>query len=255
MKKAVLRNAALPTLLAGGFILLDLVLDRYLGSFDRLDWPHLILATSILLISFILLSRAVGAHDSAEDVLRRARDEMESRVRARTAELEQANEALRTEVAERKRIEQALRTSEETAQALLNASSESAMLLDAQGIIYPVSEADGNIVRLAAFGQDITERKQAEQALRDSETLLRTIAENYPDSYLSIIEKDLTIGFTSGQQFKKQNLNPDQFVGMTLEQVFGNHAAVVCGYYSKTFAGQEQSFELFLNNQHQSYRW
>jgi PAS domain S-box-containing protein len=101
---------------------------------------------------------------------------------------------------------------------------------------------------------EITERKRAEEALRESETLLHKIAENYPNSYLSIIEKDLTVGFTSGQEIKKQNLDPDAFVGMTLEQVFGDQAPLIREHYLKTFAGNEQSFELFINDQYQFYR-
>jgi|WetSurMetagenome_2_1015567.scaffolds.fasta_scaffold42847_2 PAS domain S-box-containing protein len=140
MGKDVLRNASLPALLAGGFIVLDLALDRYLGGPGRLGWPHLFLAVSVLLVSYILVSRAVGGRRRAEAVLRQARDEMESRVRERTAELAQTNEALRVEVAERKRIEQSLRASEETARALMNASSESALLLDAQGVVLACNE-------------------------------------------------------------------------------------------------------------------
>ena len=41
---------------------------------------------------------------------------------------------------------------------------------------------------------------------------------------------------------------------MTLEQVFGDHAPVVREHYLKTFAGEEQSFEFFINEQHQFYR-
>jgi len=141
MKKAILRSAFLPALLAGGFILLDLVLDRLLGGPDQLGWPHLILAASVLLISYMLMRRAVDARRRAEAVLRQARDEMEGQVRARTAELEQTNEALRKEITERKRIEQALLTSEETARALMNASSESAVLLDAQGVVLASNKA------------------------------------------------------------------------------------------------------------------
>jgi PAS domain S-box-containing protein len=102
--------------------------------------------------------------------------------------------------------------------------------------------------------RDITARKQAEAALRKSEKLLREIAANYPNSYLSIIEKDLTIGFTSGQEFRKQGLDPDSFVGLTLEQVFGEHAPFVRENYLKAFGGAETEFELFIDNQHQLYR-
>lgn len=44
----------------------------------------------------------------SEEVLKRAHDELEIRVRERTAELAQVNEALRTEVCERKRAEESL---------------------------------------------------------------------------------------------------------------------------------------------------
>jgi hypothetical protein len=97
-------------------------------------------------------------------------------------------------------------------------------------------------------------RNLIEQALRESEGLLRQIAANYPNSYLSIIEPDLTIGFTAGQEFRNQGLDPAAFVGLTLEQVFGEQAPLVREHYLRTFAGAETEFELFLNDQHQLYR-
>ncbi len=80
------------------------------------------------------------------------------------------------------------------------------------------------------------------------------IAENYPNSYISIIEKDLTIGFTSGQEFKKQNLDPKSFIGLSLNEIFGEHATFVTEKYLKAFKGEEISFELFINNQYQLYK-
>jgi len=107
---------------------------------------------------------------------------------------------------------------------------------------------------LVAVYDDVTERVQAKDTLQASERLLRDIAANYPNSYLSIIEQDLTVGFTSGQEFKKQGLDPASFVGLSLEQVFGEHAPLVRENYLKTFEGAEIEFELFLNNQYQWYR-
>jgi diguanylate cyclase (GGDEF)-like protein len=101
---------------------------------------------------------------------------------------------------------------------------------------------------------DITERKQAEEVLQESENLYHEIAANYPNSYLSIIERDLTIGFTAGQEFAKQNLNPNDFVGLGLEQVFGDQTPMVKMMYLKAFNGEEVTFELFINNQHQLYK-
>jgi len=120
------------------------------------------------------------------------------------------------------------------------------------------AEIKGELEHLQARVLEL-ERKQAkevesEQALRESEALLRQITANYPSSYMSIVEKDLTIGFTSGQEFKKQNLSPDDYVGLTLEQVFGEQAPVVREYYLRTFGGEETSFELYVNNQYQRYK-
>jgi len=89
--------------------------------------------------------------------------------------------------------------------------------------------------------------------IQQSEELLMKIAENYPNSYLSIIEKDRTIGFTSGSEFKKNNLNPKDFEGLTIKQIFGEQLDNVKEYLDETFAGEEQSFELFINDQYQQY--
>jgi len=102
--------------------------------------------------------------------------------------------------------------------------------------------------------QDITERRKAENSLKSSEKLLRTIAENIPNSYLSIIEKDYTIGYTAGQEFLKQGLDPKQFEGLHVEQIFANQYPIVRDNFEKVFMGKECSFEIFINNQHQLYR-
>jgi PAS domain S-box-containing protein len=107
---------------------------------------------------------------------------------------------------------------------------------------------------LAAQVTTVIQRKQAEEALRESEKLLRKIAANYPNSYLSIIEKDMTISFSSGQEFNKQGLDPNKFFGLTLEQVFGEKAPMIRENYRKVFGGSEVEFEMFFNDQHQLYR-
>jgi len=104
--------------------------------------------------------------------------------------------------------------------------------------------------------EEIERLKKADQANRINldDNLLLKIAENYPNSYISIIKKDLTTGFTSGQEFKNQKLDPKAFIGLTLDQVFGEHTQTVKKKYLKTFDGEEQIFELFINDQFQLYK-
>ncbi len=115
-------------------------------------------------------------------------------------------------------------------------------------------DASGQPLKLIGTIQDISERKEREDTLRESEALLREIAAHFPHSYISIIDNDLTVGFTSGQEFSRLNLNPKDYVGLTLEQVFGEYTALIKEYYLRTFQGEETEFELFFNDQHQLYR-
>lgn len=116
-----------------------------------------------------------------------------------------------------------------------------------------VKDADGKKMVITTV-RDITEKYLGEKALQENESLMRAIAENYPNSYLLIVEKDFTIGFTSGNEYKKQNLDPGQFKGVPIETFFEDQAIVIHQYCEKTFNGVEQEFELFINEQHQFFR-
>ena len=108
--------------------------------------------------------------------------------------------------------------------------------------------------RLLFIASDISERKRAEKKLFESKKLLSTIAENFPNSYLSVINSDFTIGLTSGQELKKQNIDPKQLEGLKIDQIFGDKTEFILEKYKKTFRGEEQTFEIFFNDQHQLYK-
>lgn len=102
--------------------------------------------------------------------------------------------------------------------------------------------------------EDITSHVLSEISARDNENLLRLMCENYPNAYVSIIESDYTVSYSGGQAFKKHHIDPRQFNGLALDTIFGDLAPIVRERYSATFRGEEQRFELFINNQHQLYR-
>jgi PAS domain S-box-containing protein len=102
-------SGLLPGLLA--CVLATLALDYYfippIYSFGLEPGQVLRLAAFVLLTGFFAI--LVDSRQRAEHALKMARDEMETSVHKRTAELRQTNEQLHAEIAERRRAEAALR--------------------------------------------------------------------------------------------------------------------------------------------------
>ncbi len=160
---------------------------------------------------------------------------------------------LKKEIAERKRAEKALRQTEETARALVNATTDSVFLIDTSGTVlalneitakrlgknvdqmlgsclydslpsevaerrkayfdevvrsgkpayfederqgicfdtcaYPILDANGNVVKLAIYAHDVTERKRAAEALQESEKRYRQVVENATEIIYTVDEK------------------------------------------------------------------
>jgi signal transduction histidine kinase len=80
----------------------------YSLKFDPAHLPQIL----VFFVSAALVSSWSVARKRAETLLRQARDEQEAKVQERTADLKQANEKLRAEIAERGRVEEELRESE-----------------------------------------------------------------------------------------------------------------------------------------------
>jgi PAS domain S-box-containing protein len=115
MNKSIFRSAIFYALLAGSIFIVDLVIDRLVGGTAVLNIPHLILASIVVITSFVVLNRAMQERRTAEAAQKQARDELTERVHERTVELEHANETLQAEIAERRQAEQARQYSLEQA--------------------------------------------------------------------------------------------------------------------------------------------
>lgn len=76
--------------------------------------------------------RDVSRRLRAKEALSRVHDELEQLVNERTAELVQANEQLRLEILERKKVEHVLRTTEERYRAMFEGAAEGILVADRQ---------------------------------------------------------------------------------------------------------------------------
>lgn len=110
----------------------------------------------------------------AEESLKRAYDEMENRVRERTAILERTNDALKNEIELRKRAEQTLIVSQKKYKLLFETLPIGISITDDQGNVIEANEASVKITGLSLEKQALKSSRDSWKALRpDGTPMLR----------------------------------------------------------------------------------
>jgi PAS domain S-box-containing protein len=210
---------------------------------------------------------------------------------------------------EKRKTEAALKTSDETARALLNAPPNTSMLLDIDGnilalneaaaktlrnrpdqligtciynyfpaglaesrkshvdsvfesgkparfedersgivydnTVYPVFNAEGEIDKVAVFAADVTERKKAEEALKDSEEKFRTIIKN-TQAIIFIIDQDGKFTLSEGKGLSVLGLKPGQVVGQSAFEMYKDFPEIINGI-NQTLRGNAYNVTVDVN--------
>lgn len=99
-----------------------------------------------------------------------------------------------------------------------------------------------------AFVRDISARKRAEAALRQSQEQYRTLAKNFPNGAVLLFDQDLRYLIAEGVELKRLGLAQEIVEGKKLDEIFSPEiAAVFEPKYQAALAGETEIFEYGFN--------
>jgi PAS domain S-box-containing protein len=108
-----------------------------------------------------------------------------------------------------------------------------------------VSDQQGQPLYFISHLHDITERKQAEDALRKNEALYRTLARHYPNGSVVLFDRDLRFTVVEGSTIYSLGRTRADYEGRYLwEAVDAETARLFEPHYRAALAGEERSFEI-----------
>jgi len=145
-RQVLVRNLSLPLVMLTGVGSGELVIEALKSGVD--DYLIKDVHRTYLKVLPVLLPEVVARHRErrarrkAEEDLRRAHEELEQRVRERTAELVATNEQLRGEIEERRRAEDSLREAEQKYRTLVEQAHDAIVILQDGRVVYhnPICE-------------------------------------------------------------------------------------------------------------------
>jgi PAS domain S-box-containing protein len=112
----------------------------------------------------------------------------------------------------------------------------------------PIRDAQGNIVAAINAWLDISDRKRAEEILKESETLYRTIARSIPDGGVFVLDRNLRYLIAEGSVIEKLGYTREQMEGHTIQEVFdAQTASRMEARLHRVFAGETISYQTEQN--------
>jgi len=101
------------------------------------------------------------------------------------------------------------------------------------------------------FHQLLAEQKKVEKALLDSQAELRksqqlfeSIAKNFPNGAINVLDRAYRIVFTDGEEYQELGINPAELIGQPIDTLFPNEdLSFYKTRWDKVFEGKRQQFE------------
>jgi PAS domain S-box-containing protein len=92
--------------------------------------------------------------------------------------------------------------------------------------------------------RDVTDRKKREQELQELKSQYETLAKNFPDGAVFLIDNNLSYVRAGGEELRKVDLSPDNIEGAKPHDLFPDEVAnELCHYYQEALKGNTNMFK------------
>ncbi|MAG95427.1 MAG: hypothetical protein CMM08_01885 [Rhodospirillaceae bacterium] len=129
--------------------------------------------------------------------------------------------------------------------------------LDSSNLVtkFPVADGDGKITAVGTISLDITERKQAERALRESERRIQLIADGL-SAMIVYFDAEMRYHYVNSTYNEWYGRDPEAVIGQRAIEIAGPESYAVWGPYAeKALAGEEISVDFELPGTATGSKW